>query len=201
VNKILLNLVLSCMLFFNLSVANATLASMTSAFNTALNTVVGNSTNLQQTTMAGNPAWRFLYYNSNLQFSKFGTTLQYSIPNSNISYIGLTPQSEISYGYQCAGFIKATTNLAGKQTSKWNAIGGRVSIYNLPVRGNVIATFTNGAYDGIHSAVVLSSTPTYVYVIDQNWEPGRVLIHAIALNSTTSSSRINSAVNYSIVGF
>lgn len=172
----------------------ATQASMTTAFNTALNAVVGDQSNLDDDTIEGYDAWWLRYYYSYIEFNHLGEVEELG------DYIGLTLDSEFKGGfyYQCVGFVKATTNLAGILTSNWNDNGGAVSASNLPSRGEVIATFTNGEYNGGHTAVVLSATPTFIYVIDQNWFGGnKVIIHAIDF---VGNGNYN-AGNYSIVEY
>ncbi len=197
-NKFILKLFLTVAILFNLSIANATDASMTTAFNTALNNVVGDSNNLEIDTIQNYPAWRLLYNNSNSGISTFGTT-----DNGNYGYISLSADIDLAanFGYQCVGFVKAITNLGS--TSTWIE-GNQVSRFNLPNRGDVIATFDeNGDYDFGHVAVVLSASNTHIYVIDQNWEGtgetpvGRVIIHAISFDGTGNAD----ADNYSIVEF
>ena len=185
-NKSLLKFVFLISAIFTFSNVFATEANMTSAFNTALNTVVGDSSNLQSATIEGYPGWKFLYYDSNDEFSDFGR-----VQEDQYGYISLTAWSDISVGNQCVGFVKATTNLSGHHTSTWHR-GDSIGPYNLPSRGDVIAAFHGyNIYPQTgegHVAIVLSATPSYVYVIDQNWfgnalnDVGRVIIHIIRFN-------------------
>jgi hypothetical protein len=198
VNKLLFKIVFTVLIMFNFSSAFAVKAKMTTAFNTALNAVVGNSANLQTTTILTYPAWKFLYTNSNLQFDAFGET------NLELNgYISLSLLSEVNagYGYKCVGFVKAVTDLGSGSTANWIR-GNAVRSFNLPVRGDVIATFdSTGHYDFRHVAVVLSANSNYINVIDQNWQGtganpvGRIIIHAIPFNGTG----ITDADSYNIV--
>ncbi|MDD2871649.1 MAG: BPSL0067 family protein [Candidatus Gracilibacteria bacterium] len=198
-NKTILKVILTAVMFFSFTNAYAVKAKMTTSFNNALNTAVGNSDNLLKVTIQGRDAWKFFYNDSNSQFDIFGVTEE-----DMGGIISLTSENEyINHNYrQCVGFVKAVTDLGDGSTQNWIK-GAAITAYNLPVRGDVIVTFnSNGKYDYRHVAIVLSASNTFIYVIDQNWEKtvsnpdtGRIIIHAIPFNGTG----VGDADSYNIV--
>lgn len=183
--------------FFSMQVFATEKASLDTDFNAALTRLVRHSYNLNQTVIQGRTAYRFWFTTeTDDEFDNFGTT-----DEDQYGFISVAPQAELNagFGYQCVGFVKSATDLGS--TSTW-VEGDSVTSFNLPERGDVIATFdSNGDYDFGHVAIVLGTNANYVYVIDQNWEGtganpvGRVIIHAIPFNGTG----LGDADSYSIV--
>jgi hypothetical protein len=142
------------------------------------------------------PAWKLLYKNSDVQLSQF-----WVIEKDEWWYISLTNKTDYDYWFmkQCVGFVKAVTDLWATSTwKKWDS----VTPFNLPIRGDVIATFNaNWVYDYKHTAIVLSTSNTHLYVIDQNWEwkannsVGKIIVHVLKF----SWNGVNNANNYYIV--
>ncbi|MDP2090395.1 MAG: BPSL0067 family protein [Candidatus Gracilibacteria bacterium] len=171
-------------------------AKMKSTFNTALNKIFKDKNNLETVIIQNNLARKLLYKNSNEYIKQFGVT-----EKNDIGHISLTNKVDYDYGYknQCVGFVKAVTDLG--TTSTWIK-GEQVTDTKLPARGDVIATFgANGKYNNKHVAIVLSTSKTHIYVIDQNWEGtgnnsvGRIIVHALKF----TGNGVNNVNNYYIV--
>jgi len=110
-----------------------------------------------------------LKYNSrtNRAWEKFNVRKVEGVSPSGREVNAVTIGSE---SCQCVGFIKEITGYTAG-TSSWKP-GAKVKPGNLPKRGTVIATFTNGKYNHLHTAVVvgMDGKGKWVEVIDQNWE-------------------------------
>lgn len=171
-------------------------AKMKSTFNTALNKIFKDKNNLETVIIQNNLARKLLYKNSNEYIKQFWVT-----EKNDIWHISLTNKVDYDYWYknQCVWFVKAVTDLWTTSTwIKWE----QVTDTKLPARWDVIATFwANWKYNNKHVAIVLSTSKTHIYVIDQNWEwtwnnsVWRIIVHALKF----TWNWVNNVNNYYIV--